>query len=82
MNETSGGPDPLADPDFRQAVTDLLGALAYGELTAFHRLADDARHAPTIADKAALGAMAVAEFGHFERLNACLLYTSPSPRDS
>ena len=71
--------DPLADPDYRQAVTDLLGALAYGELTAFHRLADDARHAPTIADKAALGAMAVAEFGHYQRLNARLLELGADP---
>jgi len=67
---------PAADP---QAVVDLLGVLAYGELTAFHRLADDARHAPTIADKAALGAMAVAEFGHFERLNARLLELGADP---
>src|SRR4029079_9563887 len=38
--------------------------LAYGELIAFERLADDARLAPTVSDKAALGAMAVAELGH------------------
>ena len=30
------------DEDYRLAVVDLLGALAYGELTAFERLADDA----------------------------------------
>ena len=35
--------------------------------------------APTIADKAALGAMAVAEFGHFERLNARLLELGADP---
>ncbi|HEV7208503.1 MAG TPA: ferritin-like fold-containing protein [Mycobacteriales bacterium] len=58
-------PDPEIDP---QAVTDLLGALAYGELTAFERLAGDATLAPTLADEAALGAMAVAEYGHFVRL--------------
>jgi len=60
--------DPLADPAYRAAVVDLLGVLAYGELTAFQRLADDAKLAPTIADKASLAAMAVAEFGHFVRL--------------
>ena len=60
--------DELTDADRRQAVIDLLGVLAYGELTAFERLADDARLAPTIADKAALASMAVAEFGHFRRL--------------
>lgn len=51
------------------AVVDLLGVLAYGELTAFERLAADARLAPTLADKAALAGMAVAEFGHYRRLH-------------
>lgn len=60
--------DPMTDEDRRQAVIDLLGVLAYGELTAFERLAADAQLAPTLDDKAALGAMAVAEFGHFRRL--------------
>jgi hypothetical protein len=51
-----------------EAVVDLLGVLAYGELTAFERLAADAGLAPTLSDKAALGGMAVAEFGQFLRL--------------
>jgi hypothetical protein len=50
------------------ATIDLLGVLAYGELTAFERLASDARLAPTIADKAALATMAAAEFAHFTQL--------------
>jgi hypothetical protein len=53
---------------YRAAVVDLLGVLAYAELTAFDRLADDARSAPTLEDRAALAGMAVAEFGHFLRL--------------
>jgi hypothetical protein len=58
--------DPFdGDPDYKAAVIDLLGVLALGELTAFERLADDAAFAPTIADKAALAEMAVAEFHHF-----------------
>ena len=60
--------DPMTDADRRQAVVDLLAVLAYGELTAFERLAEDARLAPTVADKAALAEMAVAEFGHFRKL--------------
>src|SRR5438874_12672191 len=52
----------------RKAVVDLLGVLAYGELTAFQRLAEDARLAPSVDDKAALGEMAVAEFKHFRTL--------------
>ncbi len=49
-------------------VLDLLGLLAYAELIAFFRLSDDAALAPSLADKAALGEMAVAEFGHFRLL--------------
>lgn len=49
-------------------VTDLLGVLAYGELSAFDRLAEDARTAPTLRGRAALAAMAAAEIGHYGRL--------------
>jgi hypothetical protein len=59
----------MTDEDKRQAVIDLLGVLAYAELTAFERLAEDASLAPTLADKAALGGMAVAEFGHYQVLH-------------
>jgi 1,2-phenylacetyl-CoA epoxidase catalytic subunit len=51
-----------------RATVDLLGVLAYGELSAFDRLAEDARHAPTLAGRAALSAMAAAEIGHFRLL--------------
>lgn len=60
--------DPLADEDYRLAVVDLLGALASGELIAFERLAEDAGLAPSLPDKAALAAMAVAEYHHFALL--------------
>jgi hypothetical protein len=60
--------DPMTEEERRQAVVDLLGLLAYVELTAFERLAADARLAPTLADKAALSGMAAAEFGHFRTL--------------
>jgi tRNA-(MS[2]IO[6]A)-hydroxylase (MiaE)-like len=50
------------------AVVDLLGALAYGELSAFDRIAEDARHAPTLAGRAALASMAAAEIGHYRLL--------------
>ncbi|OON81474.1 ferritin-like fold-containing protein [Streptomyces tsukubensis] len=56
------------DPQYRAAVVDLLGALAYGELSAFERLAEDAKLAPTLGDKAELAKMASAEFHHFEQL--------------
>ena len=59
-------PDLLGDPVYRDAVTDLLGVLAYAELIAFERLAYDARMAPTLEDKAALAQLATAEFGHYQ----------------
>jgi hypothetical protein len=74
--------DPFAQDDYRLAVVDLLGALAYGELTAFERLADDASFAPTIGDKAALAAMAVAEFNHFALLRARLVEMGASADDA
>jgi tRNA-(MS[2]IO[6]A)-hydroxylase (MiaE)-like len=60
--------DPMTDDDRLQAAIDLLGVLAYAELTAFERLAADASLAPTLVDKAALAGMAVAEFHHFQTL--------------
>ena len=71
--EPTAAPTPvpvsaLEDPDYRAAVVELLGVLAYGELSAFERMATDAGLAPTLADKAALAALATAEFHHFERL--------------
>ena len=47
------------------ALTDLFGLLAYAELVAFFNLSGDAELASSLADKAALGEMAVTEFGHF-----------------
>src|SRR5688572_28249529 len=63
---------PPQDLAYTQAVIELLGAIAYGELSAFERLAEDARLAPTLEDKVAIGSMAAAEFGHLERLHARL----------
>jgi 1,2-phenylacetyl-CoA epoxidase catalytic subunit len=56
-----------------RATVDLLGVLAYGELSAFDRLAEDARHAPTLSGRAALSSMAAAEIGHFRLLEEHLL---------
>lgn len=50
------------------ALIDLLGALAYGELTAFDRLAEDARMAPTLSGRAALAQLAAVEIGHYRLL--------------
>lgn len=70
------------DPVYRAAVVDLLGVLAYGELTAFERMADDATMAPTLEDKAELAGLAVVEFHHFERLRDRLTELGVSPVDA
>jgi len=57
------------DAGYRLAVVDLLGAVAYGELSAFERLADDAKLAPTVRDKVEMVQMATLEFGHVGRLH-------------
>ncbi|MFF4949370.1 ferritin-like fold-containing protein [Streptomyces chattanoogensis] len=71
-----------ADPQYRAAVIDLLGALAYGELSAFERLAEDAKLAPTMDDKAELAKMASAEFHHFERLRERLAQIEAEPNEA
>jgi hypothetical protein len=66
MAESSLGADAVAfdDPSYRAAVVDLLGVIAYGEVSAFERLAEDAKLAPQLKDRVALMAMACAEFSH------------------
>ncbi|MFD7920214.1 ferritin-like fold-containing protein [Streptomyces sp. NPDC059740] len=70
------------DPQYRAAVIDLLGALAYGELSAFERLAEDAKLAPTMDDKAELAKMASAEFHHFETLRERLAQVEAEPNEA
>ncbi len=64
--------DPLANPLYARFVTDLLGIVAYGELSGFERLSSDARFSPTLTDRAGLGRLAVQEFEHFELVAAFL----------
>jgi hypothetical protein len=61
----SDPPLALSDPTYRAAVVDLLGAIAYGEMSAFERLAEDAKMAPDLEDKAELAVMASRELNHF-----------------
>jgi len=55
-----------------EGVVDLLGVLAYGELSAFDRMSEDARSAPTLAGRAALSEMAAAEMGHYAKIERFL----------
>jgi hypothetical protein len=69
----------VTTPVDSSAVVDLLGALAYAELTAFDRLAEDARMAPTLPGRAALAKMAAAEIGHHGRLTERLAELGVDP---
>ncbi|MEO9326001.1 ferritin-like fold-containing protein [Nocardioides sp. C4-1] len=57
------------DPGYRAAVIDLLGVISYGEISAFERLAEDAKLAPTMQDKVALATMAAHELGKVAALH-------------
>jgi hypothetical protein len=72
--------DDLFDaPGYPEAVVDLLGLLAYGELTAFGRMAADAELAPSLSAKAELARFATLEFAHFDRLCARLRELGADP---
>lgn len=55
------GSGALEDPAYCDAVVDLLGVISFGEISAFERLAEDAKLAPTMQDKLALASMASLE---------------------
>ena len=63
-------------------LVDLFGLLAYAELVAFLRLSGDAALAPSLADKAALSEMAVAEFAHFRVLRGALERMGAAPEQA
>jgi hypothetical protein len=46
---------------------ELLGVVAYGELAAFDRLAEDARLAPELADRVEMTGMAAVQYAHFRK---------------
>jgi len=57
---------------YNSFLRDLLGVMAYGELSAFERLSSDARYSPTLHDRAVLARIAVVEFQHYELVSARL----------
>lgn len=67
------------DDLYREGVVDLLGVLAYAQLSAFSRLASDAEMAPRQPLKAQLAAVAVAEFHHYESMVAVLQELDADP---
>jgi hypothetical protein len=65
-----------------EATVDLLGALAYAELSAFTHLADDAGLAPTLGGRAQMSAMAAIEFGHHRRIADRLVELGANPEQA
>lgn len=53
-------------------INELFAVLAYGEVAAFYRLADEARMAPNLAGRINMASMAAAEMGHYEVLRDAL----------
>lgn len=54
------------------AVVDLLGVLAYGELSGFDHLVDDARLAPELTSRVAMSDVAASDYANYQRLVARL----------
>ncbi|MDH2415166.1 ferritin-like fold-containing protein [Nocardioides sp. CER19] len=75
--------DPVAfsDPVYREAVIDLLAAVGYGEVSAFERLAEDAKLAPTLEDKVAMGTFASQQLGKVQLICARLSELGADPFD-
>ncbi|MET0447822.1 MAG: ferritin-like fold-containing protein [Aeromicrobium sp.] len=69
----------IDDPVYRTGVLELLGVLAYGEISACERLAEDAKMAPDLKTKVEIAAMATAEFHHFEKLRDRLVEMGEDP---
>lgn len=69
----------LDDPDYRRGVVELLGVLAFGEISACERLVADAQLAPDLRSKVEVATMAAAEFAHFEALRDRLVEMGEDP---
>ena len=64
------------------AVIDLLGLLAYGELSSFEQMAADAQKAPSLPDKAQMATFASGEFEHYNRIISRLKGLGVDPVDA
>jgi tRNA isopentenyl-2-thiomethyl-A-37 hydroxylase MiaE len=75
---TSTPPDQTVNPETsgvqvdHPGVVELFALLAYGEVAAFYRLAEEARMAPNLAGRINMASMAAAEMHHYEMLREAL----------
>lgn len=77
----SVAPD-LTDPRYRSAITDLLGAIAYGEISACERLSEDAGRAPSLGDKVELLQLAHAQFAKVDPIMDALRDLGADPEEA
>ncbi|MCD4849204.1 ferritin-like domain-containing protein [Arthrobacter sp. AK01] len=76
------GTSPDAAASTGQLAAELLGAMAYGELSAFGRLSVDSRYAPTLHDRSVLAKIAVGAYGNFALLNDRLAEMGIDPEEA
>jgi broad specificity phosphatase PhoE len=76
------GPVSAAAAPSREAVIDLLGLLALGELLAFERMVSDARLAPDLGRRAALSEAAVGEIRNYRLLADRLTALGADPAEA
>lgn len=67
--QTRANPPIAAD---HPGVTELFAVLAYGEISAFYRLAEEAELSPSLRGKVAVAEMAASEMAHFQTLRTAL----------
>lgn len=65
-----------------QLAAGLLGAMAYGGLSAFGRLSSDSRLAPTLRERAMLAKIAVGAFGNYAAISTRLTEMGFDPEDA
>lgn len=76
---TSSSASVFDDVEYRTGVVELLGVLAFGEISACERLVADAQMAPDLRSKVEVATMAAAEFSHFEVLRDRLVAMGEDP---
>jgi hypothetical protein len=84
VSDATSAPLPQTPHDAadKAAVVDLLGMLAYGEILAFDRMADDAKLAPDLGRRAMLSEMAGSEIANYRRIAARLSELGVDPADA
>lgn len=70
---------PLADPQYRKGVVELLGLLCFGELSAVGELNADAERSPDLATRVKIFTMAASEWSHFVQLRDRLVELGEDP---